>query len=104
MPADARPATIDHLLFVGIFGCVLALDRRTGQTVWSATVFTPGALVTLLADGDCVFAASAGYVTCLDALTGAQRWQVSLALGFNLATLATARSNAALSDAILANE
>jgi outer membrane protein assembly factor BamB len=64
---------IDQLLFVGLNGYALALDRDTGEIVWSNNEMKSG-YVTLLLDGDRLIASTNGYMYCLDPLTGAIRW------------------------------
>jgi outer membrane protein assembly factor BamB len=65
--------TIDQLVFVGLNGYALALDRDTGEIVWSNDQMKSG-YVTLLLDGDRLIASTNGYLYCLDPLTGAIRW------------------------------
>src|SRR5688572_20179271 len=63
----------DHLIFVGLNGYAVALDRDTGEIVWSNDQMKSG-YVTLLLDGDRLIASTNGYMYCLDPLTGAIRW------------------------------
>jgi len=65
--------TIDQLLFIGLNGYALALDRDTGELVWSNSEMHSG-YVTLLLDGDRLIASTNGYIYCLDPLTGAIIW------------------------------
>ena len=65
--------TVDQLIFVGLNGYALALDRDTGEIVWSNNQMKSG-YVTLLLDGDRLIASTNGYIYCLDPLTGAIRW------------------------------
>jgi outer membrane protein assembly factor BamB len=65
--------TIDQLIFVGLNGYALALDRDTGEIVWSNNEMKSG-YVTLLLDGDRLIASTNGYMYCLDPFTGAIRW------------------------------
>ena len=64
---------IDQLVFVGLNGYVLALDRDSGEIVWSNEKLKSG-YVTLLLDGDRLVASTNGYIYCLDPLTGAVLW------------------------------
>lgn len=66
--------SIEQLVFVGLNGYALALDRDTGEIVWSNDKMK-GGYVTLLLDGDRLIASTNGYIFCLDTLTGAIRWQ-----------------------------
>lgn len=65
--------TIDQLVFIGLNGYALALDRDSGEIVWSNDKMK-GGYVTLLLDGDRLIASTNGYIFCLDPLTGAIRW------------------------------
>jgi len=65
--------TIDQLIFVGLNGYALALDRDSGEIVWSNDQMKSG-YVTLLLDGDRLIVSTNGYIYCLDPLTGAIRW------------------------------
>ncbi len=64
---------IDQLIFVGLRGYVIALDRYTGQTVWDCSELKSGP-ITLLLDGDRLIASTNGYIYCLDPLTGQVLW------------------------------
>jgi outer membrane protein assembly factor BamB len=65
--------SIDQLLFVGLNGYALALDRDTGDIVWSNAQMKSG-FVTLLLDGDRLIVSTNGYIYCLDPLTGEILW------------------------------
>jgi outer membrane protein assembly factor BamB len=64
---------IDQLIFVGLNGYALALDRDTGEIVWSNKEMKSG-YVSLLLDGDRLIVSTNGYIYCLDPLTGKSRW------------------------------
>jgi len=64
---------IDQLVFVGLNGYAVALDRDTGDIVWSNDQMHSG-YVTLLLDGDRLIASTNGYIYCLDPFTGAIQW------------------------------
>jgi outer membrane protein assembly factor BamB len=66
--------TIDDLVFVGLNGHVVAMDRRSGEIVWSK-VHLEGGYLSLLLDGDLLAVSSHGYVYCLDPLTGDLLWE-----------------------------
>jgi outer membrane protein assembly factor BamB len=76
--------SIEQLVFVGLNGYALALDRDTGEIVWSNDKMK-GGYVTLLLDGDRLIASTNGYIFCLDPLTGAIRWQNPLK-GYGMGT------------------
>jgi outer membrane protein assembly factor BamB len=63
----------DHLIFVGLNGYALALDRDNGDIVWSNDQMKSG-YVTLLLDGDRLIASTNGYIYCLDPATGVIQW------------------------------
>ena len=65
--------TVDQLIFVGLNGYALALDRDRGEIVWSNNQMHSG-YVTLLLDGDRLIASTNGYIYCLDPLTGEIVW------------------------------
>src|SRR3954471_4424345 len=64
---------VDQLIFVGLNGYALALDRDTGEIVWSNNQLK-GGYVTLLLDGDRLIVSTNGYIYCLDPLTGEIQW------------------------------
>jgi outer membrane protein assembly factor BamB len=65
--------TINQLLFVGLNGYALALDRDTGEIVWSNDQMKSG-YVSLLLDGDRLIVSTNGYIYCLDPLSGQILW------------------------------
>jgi outer membrane protein assembly factor BamB len=65
--------TVEQLIFVGLNGYAIALDRDTGEVVWANKEMKSG-YVSLLLDGDRLIASTNGYIFCLDPLTGAIRW------------------------------
>jgi outer membrane protein assembly factor BamB len=77
-----------NLLFIGIAGTVVALDRSTGTEVWRSDL--DGDFVNVaLHDGD-LYAAANGELYCLDPATGNIRWQNPLkGLGRGLICIAT---------------
>ncbi len=77
------------LIFVGIKGSVLALDRSTGAQVW-ATHLKGSDFVNVVLDDGKIFASCYGEIFCLDPLTGAGIWHNPLkGFGTGLATIAT---------------
>ncbi len=66
--------TLDQLVFVGLNGYAVALDRDTGDIVWSNDQLKSG-FVTFLLDGDRLIVSTNGYIFCLDPLTGRILWQ-----------------------------
>ncbi len=77
------------LVFIGIKGSVLALDRATGQQVW-ATHLKGYDFVNVTVQSGAVLASCYGEVFCLDPLTGAGLWHNPLkGFGTGLAAIAT---------------
>ena len=65
--------TIEQLIFVGLNGYALALDRDTGEIVWSNDQMKSG-YVTMLLDFDRLIVSTNGYIYCLDPLSGSILW------------------------------
>jgi outer membrane protein assembly factor BamB len=65
--------TVEQLIFIGLNGYALALDRDTGEIVWSNNEMKSG-YVTLLLDYDRLIVSTNGYIYCLDPLTGNILW------------------------------
>ncbi len=64
---------VDQLIFIGLNGYVVALDRETGDIVWSQDKLESG-YVTLLLDGDQLIVSCNGYMYALDPLDGRILW------------------------------
>ena len=76
------------LVFVGIKGSVIALNRATGQQVW-ATHLKGRDFVNVVMQGGAILASCSGEIYCLDPLTGNARWHNPLkGFGMGLATIA----------------
>ena len=80
---------ISDLVFIGIKGSVIALNRGTGQQVW--TTYLKGSdFVNVVVQDEVVLASCRGEVFCLNALTGKGLWHNPLkGFGLGLATIAT---------------
>ena len=81
------------LLFLGLNSNVVALDKRTGNEVWRVLLkggMSSGhSFVTLLVEGDMIYAHTKGEAFGIDAISGRILWQNGLrGLGFGLASLA----------------
>ena len=80
------------LVFIGIKGSVVALNRTTGEQVW-ATHLKGSDFVNVLVQDDMVFASCCGEIFRLDPHTGEKWWHNPLkGFGRGLATMATAGS------------
>jgi len=82
-----------QLLYVGIKGSVVALNRANGEQVW-ATHLKGSEFVNVLVEDGAVLASCFGEVFCLEPLTGKGLWHNGLkGFGRGLATFATERSS-----------
>ena len=76
------------IMYLGVRGTVVALDRRTGAEVWR-TPLKGGDFVNVALDGDSLFATARGEIFCLDPVSGRIRWVNPLkGLGWGLITIA----------------
>jgi outer membrane protein assembly factor BamB len=76
------------MIFIGIGGYAVALDRATGSEVWR-TKLKGSDFVNVAVDGRDVFASSRGRLYCLDSSTGTIRWENELkGLGWGLVSIA----------------
>jgi outer membrane protein assembly factor BamB len=76
------------LVFVGIRGALVALDRTTGTERWRTRLKGQQPILFTL-DGPGLYATANGEAFCLDAATGAVLWNNPLkGLGLGLATIA----------------
>ncbi len=86
---------IDQLIFVGLRGYVIALERDSGQIVWDNSELASG-YTSLLLDGDRLIVSTNGYIYCLDPLTGQVLWNNPLrGYGVGIADLASVRGQSA---------
>jgi outer membrane protein assembly factor BamB len=78
-----------ELVFIGIKGSVVALNRATGQQVWATHLKGSDFVHVVLQDG-ALLASCRGEIFCLDPLTGVGMWHTPLkGFGMGLATIAT---------------
>ena len=76
------------LVFIGIKGSVVALDRATGQQVW-ATRLKGTDFVNVVLEKEVLLASCCGEIFCLNPLTGNGLWHNPLkGFGTGLATIA----------------
>jgi outer membrane protein assembly factor BamB len=86
MPRNPRAT-----LFVGIKKSVVAIDEKTGAQMWRADL-RGSDFVTILWDGEALFAANSGETWRLDPTTGAVLWHNELkGLGRGVVSLASTR-------------
>ncbi|MGH7677437.1 MAG: PQQ-binding-like beta-propeller repeat protein [Gemmatimonadaceae bacterium] len=92
------PKPIRHLLFVGIKNAVVALDTKDGTAVWLTQVGGMS-LVSVLWDGEELFASSKGEVWKLDPRSGDIVWHNKLkGLGTGHVIMASTRIAAQTGD------
>ena len=85
--------TVDQLIFVGFNGYAVALDRDSGELVWSNNQMKNGH-VTFLLDEDRLIVSTNGFIFCLDPLTGQILWQNPMkGYGYGVASLASVRGS-----------
>jgi outer membrane protein assembly factor BamB len=78
-----------ELVFIGIKGSVVALNRATGAQVWADHLKGSDFVNVDVEDGK-VYATTSGEIFCLDPLTGEGLWHNPLkGYGTGLATIAT---------------
>jgi outer membrane protein assembly factor BamB len=73
MPSTSK-STVGDLLFVGIKGHVVAIRKSSGAVVWSVRPGRGSTFVPIVQEGDRLYTASGGEVSCLDAATGKLLW------------------------------
>jgi len=61
------------MVYLGIRGSVVAMDGATGRELW-ARALKGSDFVNVVLDGDNLYAAAHGEISCLDPRTGAIRW------------------------------
>jgi outer membrane protein assembly factor BamB len=99
MPREKR-----SFVYVGIKGCVVALDRDGGDEMWRAELRS-AEYVTVFFDGTGLFAANSGEAWRLDPATGETIWHNQLkGLGRGLVSLASSLAVNAASTAEMAEE
>jgi outer membrane protein assembly factor BamB len=78
-----------NLVFIGIAGTVVALDRATGTEIWRSPL-KGGDFVNVALQGGELYATAKGELFCLDPSTGHIRWNNPLkGFGTGLMTIAT---------------
>jgi len=95
MNPPLRPSRLKlgDLLFLGLNSHVVALNKKTGTEVWRASLkggMSSGyTFVTLLVDGEMIYAHTKGEVFGIEAISGRVLWNNGLkGFGYGLASLA----------------
>jgi len=84
------------VLFIGIAGSVLALDRSTGTELWRRRLKGTASFTTVLLEDGMLFAGTGGELYRLDPATGEVLWHNRLkGLGIGLVAFASGPSVAA---------
>ena len=92
------------IIFIGIKGSVVALNRATGQQAW-VTRLKGGDFVNVVVECGVVLASNYGEVFCLDPMTGQVRWHNPLkGFGRGLATIASEYNSTGSSGTVLAEK
>jgi outer membrane protein assembly factor BamB len=92
---------IQDLVFIGLNGRVAALDRASGETVWSWRAPKPrSGYVNLLVDKNLLIAAVNGFIYGLDPKTGEQLWFNELK-GYGLGVTSIAAAGGAVSQSVV---
>lgn len=90
MPTKTKSAISEHL-YVGIKGTVVAIRKYDGAIAWSTKLYRGSSFVPIIQEGDRLYAASGGEVSCLDCATGTVIWNNHLkGYGMGYAALAGA--------------
>ena len=90
MPSKSK-STLPDLLYVGIKGSVVALQKSDGKIAWSVRLPKGSSFVPIVQQGERLYAASSGEVSCLDAASGKVLWHNPLkGFGSGYASLAGA--------------
>jgi len=81
-----------NALFVGTRGTVVAVDRATGETLWSSELKGSDFVDVMIVDGD-VYAASKGRLYRLDPSSGDVLWRNDLpGMGWGIVSIAGSHS------------
>jgi len=92
------------LIYVGIKGSVVALDRETGQPVWTSRLKGYDFVNLVIEEGK-IYAASYGEIFCLDPVSGKTLWHNRLkGYGTGLAAIATNDTPAEGATAVVAEK
>lgn len=85
-----RVLSLSDILFAGFNRRVAAMDKHTGTIIWSWVAPKGQGFVSLVVEGDRVFAGVHGHIYCLDAVTGEQLWHnPTEGFGYGVTCLAT---------------
>lgn len=84
------------VIYLGIKGTVIALNRATGEELWQ-TKLKGSDFVNVILDGNQLYATTKGEIFCLSTKTGEPLWHNNLTgMGLGLISIATPSGNQAL--------
>src|SRR5258706_8590344 len=76
MEDQMQTTPMDQMVFAGLNGRVMALNRDSGQIVWQWRSPKPrSGFGSLMLDGDRLLVGLSGYLYCLEARTGRLMWE-----------------------------
>jgi outer membrane protein assembly factor BamB len=102
-PVKEAERKLDDLVFVGFNSRVAALDRYTGEIIWSWKSPQGSGYVSLLLDGDRLVAVANGYVYCLDPLYGQEVWRNPMrGMGTGVTCVASVRGSSGVDPSAMA--
>ncbi len=86
--------TIHDLVYVGLNGRVVAVDRYSGEIAWQFKAPKGTGYVSLLVDADRLLMGVGGYAYCLDPIFGQVVWSNPLkGFGTGITSMATVRGS-----------
>src|SRR5690242_2770004 len=94
MEPDTVYVAVKDIIYLGVKGHVVAIDKQDGAALWKTKLkgglASGDRFVTLLIEDSRVYAHTCGELFCLDADTGEILWNNGLqGLGFDIGSLAT---------------
>jgi outer membrane protein assembly factor BamB len=103
MPPETTNRVIADLVYVSFAKHVVALDRYTGETVWTWTAPKGGGYIVVMVDGDRLIVSANGYMYCLDPLFGQLVWSNPLTgMGVGVPCIASVNGNTISSSTVAA--
>ena len=86
--SESAERVMADMVYVGLSRRVFALDRYSGELIWTWKAPKGSGFPSILLDGDRLIVAVNGYIYCLDLLYGQQVWDNPLkGFGFGVCSL-----------------
>lgn len=86
--SESAERVMADMVYVGLSRRVFALDRYSGELIWTWKAPKGSGFPSILLDGDRLIVAVNGYIYCLDPLYGQQVWDNPLkGFGFGVCSL-----------------